>query len=131
MPWFSLNRDGGRHFVAGRVPKSTPTPAQLRALLLIAPPRTRGPADARFRGYSAGCGGAPRAKVQRLMAQDASDFPMPEIDSNGVDLSQIRYMLSLSPLERLQLLEAALASMMKVRHAAGSAAVPRDPDSSG
>jgi len=36
-------------------------------------------------------------------------FPMPEIDSNGVDRSQIRRQLELTPSERLQALETFLA----------------------
>ena len=35
-------------------------------------------------------------------------FPMPEMDSNGVDRSQIRSMLALSPGQRLRRMEAAL-----------------------
>jgi hypothetical protein len=42
---------------------------------------------------------------------------MPEIDSNGVDRTQIRRMLALTPIERLRVLESALASMITVRHA--------------
>lgn len=56
-------------------------------------------------------------------------FPMPEIDSNGVDRSQIRRMLALTPGERLRTLESALASIMQVRSASRRAEVPRNPDS--
>jgi hypothetical protein len=56
-----------------------------------------------------------------------SDFPMPEVDSNGVDLAQVRRMLALTPAERLRVLESALASMMKVRDAAQRAQVSRNP----
>jgi hypothetical protein len=56
-----------------------------------------------------------------------TDFPMPEVHSNGVDLAQVRRMLALTPAERLRVLESALASMMKVRNAAQRAQVSRDP----
>lgn len=58
---------------------------------------------------------------------EPTDFPMPEVDPNGVDLAQVRRMLALSPAERLRVLESALASMMKVRDAAQRAQVSRDP----
>ena len=51
---------------------------------------------------------------------------MPEVDLNGVDLSQVRRMLALTPAERLRVLESALASMMKVRDAAQRAQVSRN-----
>ena len=53
-------------------------------------------------------------------------FPMPEIDANGVDRSQIRRMLRMTPEERLRFLEAALASMMEVRDGIRAAEIPRD-----
>jgi hypothetical protein len=40
---------------------------------------------------------------------------MPEIDSNGVDRSQIRRQLSLTPFERLKDVESFLASTMRIR----------------
>ena len=49
---------------------------------------------------------------------EPTDFPMPEVDPNGVDLAQVRRVLALSPAERLRVPESALASMMKVRDAA-------------
>jgi hypothetical protein len=52
---------------------------------------------------------------------------MPEVDANGVDLAQVRRMLALTPVERLRMLESALASMMKVRDAAERAQVSRNP----
>lgn len=58
---------------------------------------------------------------------EPTDFPMPELDPNGVDLTQIRRMLALSPVERLRVLESALASMMKVKDAAQRAQVSRKP----
>lgn len=54
-----------------------------------------------------------------------STFPLPEIDERGVDRSQIRRMLALTPEERLQLLESAVASMMAIRGEAS--AVPGNP----
>lgn len=42
-------------------------------------------------------------------------FPMPEMDSNGVDRSQIRRSLALSPFERLKAVEAFLASTARIR----------------
>lgn len=60
-------------------------------------------------------------------SNDDQPFPLPEMDANGVDLSQIRRMLALSPAERLQQLESAVASMMVVR--GESPPIPRDPDS--
>jgi hypothetical protein len=60
----------------------------------------------------------------------AEDFPMPEIDANGVDRSQVRRMLALTPAERMRVLEAALASMIQVRHAAQRPSVSADSTSS-
>ena len=55
-------------------------------------------------------------------AIETEPFPMPEVDSNGVDRSQIRRMLALTPSERLRTLESALASIIQVR----SASRPKD-----
>jgi len=54
-------------------------------------------------------------------------FPLPEMDTNGVDLGQIREMLALNPFQRLQVLESALASMIRLRSAISTAEVSRDP----
>jgi hypothetical protein len=62
-------------------------------------------------------------------ADRETPFPMPEIDANGVDRSQIRRMLRMTPSERLRFLEAALASMMEVRNGIRAAEIPRDPGS--
>lgn len=51
---------------------------------------------------------------------ESADFPMPEVDGNGVGLTQVRRMLALTPAERLRMLESALASMIKVRDAVRS-----------
>ena len=58
----------------------------------------------------------------------AAEFPLPEIDSNGVDRSQIRRQLELTAAERLHSLESFLASVIRIRRAIGTP-VPRDPDS--
>lgn len=41
-------------------------------------------------------------------------FPMPEIDANGVDRSQIRHQLELTPIERLKAVESFLTSSMLI-----------------
>jgi hypothetical protein len=61
-----------------------------------------------------------------VSATEPTDFPMPDIDANGVDMTQVRRMLALTPGERLRVLESALASMMKVRDAAQRAEVSRN-----
>jgi len=60
---------------------------------------------------------------------EVEEFPLPEMDSNGVDLSQIRQMLALTPVQRLRMLESALTSMIKVRSAARRATVSSNSDS--
>ena len=57
-------------------------------------------------------------------------FPMPEIDSNGVDRSQIREQLKLTPFQRLQALESFLASTMKIRRGLRRPSISSDPDPS-
>jgi hypothetical protein len=42
-------------------------------------------------------------------------FPMPEMDANGVDRSQIRNQLKLTPFERLKAVESFLASTVSIR----------------
>ena len=54
-------------------------------------------------------------------------FPMPEIDANGVDRSQIRRLLDLAPAERLEQLETFLATVIRIRDGSQPAQVPRDP----
>ncbi|HET9960504.1 MAG TPA: hypothetical protein VFQ61_38805 [Polyangiaceae bacterium] len=61
-----------------------------------------------------------------MSATEPTQFPMPEVDPNGVDRAQVRRMLALTPIERLRVLESALASMMKVRDAAQRTQVSRD-----
>jgi hypothetical protein len=67
--------------------------------------------------------------VHDVDAIEPEVFPMPEVDSNGVDRSQIRHLLALTPAQRLQVLESALASMIKVRSGTNRTQVSRNPDS--
>ena len=53
---------------------------------------------------------------------------MPEIDSNGVDRSQIRRQLERTPSERLRALESALASIIRIRNGIGQSPISRHPD---
>jgi len=43
------------------------------------------------------------------------DTRPPEYDENGVDVSLIRWMLTLTPLERLQLLQSNVNAILRVR----------------
>jgi hypothetical protein len=45
---------------------------------------------------------------------DEREFPMPEIDANGVDRSQIRAALRLTPVERLRLAEQFVEDTMRL-----------------
>ena len=54
-------------------------------------------------------------------------FPMPEIDANGVDRSQIRKQLELTPFQRLQALESFLASTMRIRRGLRRPSISSDP----
>ena len=49
-----------------------------------------------------------------MNASNHEDFPMPEIDVNGVDRSQIRALLRLTPVERLRRAEQFLEETMQV-----------------
>lgn len=53
---------------------------------------------------------------RRPVSTDAQDdeFPMPEIDANGVDRAQIRANLRLSPLERLRRAEQFVEATMRL-----------------
>ncbi len=46
---------------------------------------------------------------------DADVAPLPDYSEDGVDLTLIRWMLSLSPAERLQFLEERLRDILKIR----------------
>ena len=61
------------------------------------------------------------------MKDDAIDFPMPEIDANGVDRSQIRNHLKLTPLERLKLIEVFLASTLRIRRGLRRTSISSNP----
>ena len=54
-------------------------------------------------------------------------FPMPEIDSNGVDRSQIRSHLALTPFERLKTVESFLASTVRIRRGLRRTSISPDP----
>jgi hypothetical protein len=58
-----------------------------------------------------------------------SEFPMPEIDLNGVDRSQIRKQLQRTPVERLLALENFLASVIQIRRGIRKTPISRDPSS--
>jgi hypothetical protein len=45
---------------------------------------------------------------------EADEFPMPEIDANGVDRSQIRAALRLTPVERLRQAEEIHRGTMRI-----------------
>jgi hypothetical protein len=51
---------------------------------------------------------------------------MPEIDSNGVDRSQIRRQLERTPSERLQALETFLESVIEIRRGIRKPSIPQD-----
>jgi hypothetical protein len=50
-----------------------------------------------------------------LPAVVATDAPKPEYDENGVDLSLVRYSLSLTPTQRLKAVENFMNAMASVR----------------
>lgn len=49
------------------------------------------------------------------MADEFPDAPLSEYSEDGVDLSLIRWMLSLTPAERLQFLEERINEILKIR----------------
>ncbi len=49
-----------------------------------------------------------------MKATADDEFPMPEIDDNGVDRSQIRALLRLTPVERLRQAEQFMDETMKL-----------------
>jgi hypothetical protein len=63
------------------------------------------------------------------LADETQPFPLPQVDDNGVDRSQVRRALALTPSERLRSLESALSSLMKVRDGFRRAETARDSDS--
>jgi hypothetical protein len=56
-----------------------------------------------------------------------AEFPMPEIDANGVARDQIRHKLALSPSERLHHVEVFAAWVLEVRKLNERAEISRDP----
>jgi hypothetical protein len=59
----------------------------------------------------------------------SGDPPLPEYSEDGVDLSLIRWMLSLTPLERLEFLEDQIDNILEIREL--NAKRPADNDPSG
>lgn len=49
-------------------------------------------------------------------SEDGEAFPMPEIDDDGIDRTQIRRFLRLSPIERVRQLQTVIASIERLRH---------------
>ena len=47
------------------------------------------------------------------------DVPLPEVDEDGVDVSLIRWMLTLTPEERLETLENFVRGVLEIREANG------------
>ena len=54
---------------------------------------------------------------------------LPSFAEDGTDLTLIRWMLSLSPRERLQVLQDHVNMVEGIREANGTKSVPRDPES--
>lgn len=52
---------------------------------------------------------------------------LPERDENGVDLTLIRWMLSLTPAGRLDVLESFMNDILEIRELNGIKQLPRDP----
>ena len=50
-----------------------------------------------------------------MKAPPDEPFPMPEIDWRGVDLSQIRQMLELTPLQRIEWLDALMEGIYELQ----------------
>lgn len=54
--------------------------------------------------------------LSAVTGKDAIDRdPLPEYSADGVDLSLIRWMLSLTPLERLRFLEERINDILEIR----------------
>jgi hypothetical protein len=51
----------------------------------------------------------------RDVPEPAEPFPMPEIDEQGIDRTQIRRLLDLSPADRLRQLQSVLESLTRLR----------------
>ena len=61
----------------------------------------------------------------------SGDDARPERDENGVDLTLVRWMLSLTPAERLDVLESFVNEVLAIRELNGIDDVPIHPSSSG
>jgi hypothetical protein len=57
----------------------------------------------------------------------AGDPPRPEYSEDGVDLSLIRWMLSLTPLERLEFLEDQIDNILEIRELNAKRPADNDP----
>jgi hypothetical protein len=56
------------------------------------------------------------AKLSRMTDEVGADSPgEPDVDENGVDLTQIRQMLDLPPMERLMLIQSIVDSVVEIR----------------
>ena len=55
------------------------------------------------------------AKAMEPSRKDTTDEPEPEIAPDGVDLSLIRWMLSLTPMERLESLQDLVDGVLALR----------------
>lgn len=59
---------------------------------------------------------APRQSYSLPMPQRSSRVAEPTFSDDGVDLTLIRWMLSLTPLERLRVLQSTVASIASLRN---------------
>ena len=67
---------------------------------------------------------------ENFEASNNDPFPLPDIDERGVDLSQIRRQLALTPSQRLRMLETFLVSIIQIRRGIRRPPVSSDPFSS-
>lgn len=69
------------------------------------------------------------------MAESDTDLmdpaPLPEYSEDGVDLTLIRWMLSLTPAERLQFHEERINEIMMIRELNAGSSAPSRPDRNG
>jgi hypothetical protein len=78
-------------------------------------------------GQSSGFTGAREARPLRRHPErysglvTPSDQPQPEYSEDGVDLTLIRWMLTLTPAERLEFLEDQINSILEIRELNGGA----------
>jgi hypothetical protein len=66
----------------------------------------------------------PLNEPHAMLSPPAAQFPdlaaEPAYSDDGIDLTLIRWMLSLTPMERLRVLESTVASILSLRHARGA-----------